>query len=273
MKKVVYILTVILLLLVFGVSAFLVGSYVIESKEQAKKQEAAAALKNSLKESASATTDTKAPDPTDPDPTFGAAEIRDENGMLIEYGKLKAENYPDLVGWIRIDGTVIDYPVMQTPEKPNFYLDHDADGNASDWGAIYAREECDLNEPSDNVTLYGHTMKDRSMFAVLHDYINQATWENNPLIFLDTLYEYRVYKIFAVFTTSANLGEGFTYHNMIEAEDEEDFNEFIATCKKLSKYDTGITPQYGDKVICLSTCEYTDYPGNGRLVVAAVRIS
>ena len=271
MKKLVYILSIVLLLLVFGISAFFVGSYIIESREQAQKQAEAAALKESLKATASTLTET--PEETSPIPTFGAVEVRDENGMLIEYGTLKAEKYPDLVGWIRIDGTVIDYPVMQTPDTPNFYLDHDADGNPSDWGAIYAREECDLNAPSDNVTLYGHTMKDGKMFAVLHDYINMATWENNPLIFLDTLYEYRVYKIFAVFTTSANLGEGFTYHNMIEAESEEDFNEFIATCKKLSKYDTGITPQYGDKVICLSTCEYTDYPGNGRLVVAAVRIS
>lgn len=269
MKKLVYVLTIILLLLVFGISAFFVGSYIIESREQARKQEEAAALKDSLKATIPAAPET--PEETSPIPTFGAVEMRDENGMLIEYGALKAEKYPDLAGWIRIDGTKIDYPVMQTPDRPNYYLKRDADGNDSAWGAIYAREECNLDEPSDNVTLYGHTMKDGSMFAVLHDYIDQQVWQNNPLIFLDTLYEYRVYKIFAVFATSANLGEGFTYHNMIEAENEEDFNKFISTCKKLSYYDTGITPQYGDKVICLSTCEYTH--DNGRLVVAAVRIS
>jgi len=269
MKKLVYILTIVLLLLVFGISAFFVGSYIIESKEQAQKQEEAAALKESLK--ATVPTATQTPEETSPIPTFGAVEMRDENGMLIEYATLKAEKYPDLAGWIRIDGTKIDYPMMQTPDRSNYYLKRDADGNASDWGANYAREECDLNEPSDNVTIYGHTMKDGSMFAVLHDYINKATWENNPLIFLDTLYEYRVYKIFAVFATSANLGEGFTYHNMIDAASEEDFNTFISTCKNLSYYDTGITPKYGDKVICLSTCEYTH--DNGRLVVAAVRIS
>lgn len=269
MKKLVYSLSIVLLLLVFGISAFFVGSYIIESREQAQKQEAAAALKESLKASVPPTVQT--PEETSPIPTFGAVEMRDENGMLIEYATLKAEKYPDLAGWIRIDGTKIDYPMMQTPDNPNFYLKHDADGNSSDWGAIYAREECDLNEPSDNITIYGHTMKDGSMFAVLHDYVNKATWENNPLIFLDTLYEYRVYKIFAVFATTANLGEGFTYHNMIDAENEEDFNNFISTCKNLSYYDTGITPKYGDKVICLSTCEYTH--DNGRLVVAAVRIS
>ena len=80
-----------------------------------------------------------------------------------------------------------------------------------------------------------------------------------------------MYKIFAVFKTSANIGEGFTYHNMIDAQDQADFNQFIAKCKELSFYETGITPVYGDKIICLSTCEYT--LDNGRLVVAAMRIS
>lgn len=266
MKKLVYILTVVLLLLVFGISAFFVGSYIIESKEQAAQNAALSELKNSVKE-------TKPEEPTqetDLEGTFGAEEIRDENGMLIEYGEVYAQN-PDLVGWIRIDGTKLDNPVVQTPDDPNYYLDHDFYGNSSAWGAIYAREECDINLPSDNITLYGHNMRDGSMFAVANDYTRKETWEKNPLIFFDTLYEYHVYKIFAVFKTSANVGEGFTYHNMIDATDKEDFDAFIAKCKELSFYDTGITPQYGDKTICLSTCEYT--LNNGRLVIAAVRIS
>ena len=267
MKKFVYILTVVLLLLVFCVSAFFVGRYIIESREQAEQNAALADLKNSIKQTVPEET---VPQETDPNGTFGAEEIRDENGMLIEYGEMYAKN-PDLVGWIRIDGTKLDNPVVQTPDNPNFYLKHDFYGNYSDWGTIYAREECDINAPSDNITLYGHNMKDGSMFTSLNPYVSQETWEKNPLIFFDTLYEYHVYKIFAVFRTSANLGEGFTYHNMIDATDKEEFDAFIAKCKELSFYDTGITPQYGDKTICLSTCEYT--LDNGRLVVAAVRIS
>ena len=269
MKKLVYTLSIVLLLLVFGVSAFFVGNYVVESREQEQKNAELAALKNGAKETTSA--DAAVPtEEVDPDGTFGALEIRDENGMLAEYGEIYAQN-DDLVGWIRIDGTKLDNPVCQTPDNPNYYLNHDFTGQASDWGAIYAREECDINAPSDNITLYGHNMRDGSMFAALNDYVNRETWENNPLIFFDTLTDYHVYKIFAVFKTSANLGEGFTYHNMIEAANKEDFDNFIAKCKELSFYDTGITPQYGDKTICLSTCEYT--LDNGRLVVAAVRIS
>lgn len=268
MKKIVYILAVVLLVLVFVVSAVLVGRYIVQSKEQAEKSAALSALKDSAKETAAPVT--TEPEETTPEGTFGEAEIRDASGMLAEYGEIYAKN-EDLVGWIRIDGTKLDYPVMQTPDNPNFYLKHDFDGNSSDWGAIYAREECDIFEPSDNITLYGHNMRDGSMFAVLGNYTNKETWENNPLIFFDTLYEYHVYKIFAVFKTEASIDAGFKYHNMIEAEDKADFDEFIATCKELSFYDTGITPEYGDKIICLSTCEYT--LNNGRLVVAAVRIS
>lgn len=74
-----------------------------------------------------------------------------------------------------------------------------------------------------------------------------------------------------MFKTSANVGEGFSYHKFEDAANEQEFNDFVSTCKKLAFYDTGVTPKYGDKLLCLSTCEYT--LDNGRLVVAAVRIS
>ena len=113
-------------------------------------------------------------------------------------------------------------------------------------------------------------MADGTMFAALNSYTNKNTWDRNSLIFFDTLTEYHTYKIFAVFKTSANVGEGFSYHQFVDADNEAEFDEFVKTCKDLAFYDTGITPKYGDKLICLSTCEYSQ--DNGRLVVAAVRI-
>ena len=267
MKKSVYTLIVVLLVLVFGVSAFFVGRYIVQSRAQAEKNAALAQLKESAKETQPTV---EATEETEPEATFGAVEVLDENGMLVEYGEIYAQN-PDLVGWIRIDGTKMDYPVMQTPDDRDYYLKRDFYHNYSDWGTIYAREECDINLPSDNITLYGHNMRDGSMFAVIHKYINKEVWEQNPLIFFDTLYEYHTYEIFSVFKTTATVGEGFKYHNMIDAESKEEFDQFIATCKDLSFYETGVTPVYGDKIICLSTCEYT--LDNGRLVVAAVRIT
>ena len=177
-----------------------------------------------------------------------------------------------MVGWLQIEGTKINYPVMQTSQdNANFYLYKDFEKKDSVRGSIYAAEICDVFEPSDNITLFGHNMKDGSMFAYLGNYYEKSTWENNPMIFFDTLTESHVYKIFAVFKTSGTDNVGFAYHLMADAKDEAEFNEFVATCKQLSFYDTGITPVYGDKLLCLSTCEYTI--DNGRFVVAAVRIT
>lgn len=266
MKKSVYIIAVVVLLIIFGVSAFQVGSYFIESKKQESKFDDLAASVQAAEEAAKATTEATEPEETQEttSPTEGEPQI------LPGYAELYEQN-PDLVGWIEIEGTKLNYPVMQTPDRVDFYLDHDFDGNPSARGCIYAREECDILRPSDNVTLYGHNMKDGSMFATLNSYVNKETWDYNSIIFFDTLYERHVYQIFAVFTTTASIGEGFSYHQMEDAADEKEFTDFIATCKELQLYETGITPVYGDKIICLSTCEYSQ--DNGRLVVAAMRIS
>lgn len=267
MKKAIYIITIILLLVAFGFSAFQVVNYILESKAQAENFNNLAQIRQEAKDNA-----------TEPTAGTQATEETEETGpteetepqILPEYRELYEMNN-DLVGWITIEGTKVDYPVMQTPDEENFYLKRNFNKADSAHGCIYAREVCDINEPSDNVTLYGHNMLDGSMFAALHQYINQEKWEENSLIFYDTLYEYHVYKIFAVFRTTATIGEGFSYHQFVDATTEEEFDDFVATCKELAYYETGITPEFGDKLICLSTCEYTN--DNGRLVVAAVRIS
>ena len=271
--KIVYIAVIVILIGVFGFSAFQVGSYFLASRQQQNEFDELAAMKEQAAQQATATEETTLPpetepqaEETEPQETTEATEPP----ILQDYAAIYEENN-HVVGWIKIEGTKVNYPVMQTPEEPNYYLKRNFNGKYSEHGCIYAREECDINEPSDNITLYGHNMLDGSMFAALLDYEDKATWEYNPLIFFDTLHEYHVYKIFAVFKTTASIDEGFKYHNMIDALDEEDFNNFIATAKELSFYDTGITPEYGDKIICLSTCEYT--LKNGRFVVAAVRIS
>lgn len=267
MKKVIFTITVLLLLAAFGISAFMVGSYLMEGKEQAE-------LNNELSQivSNAQTTEPQAPETTEaPEETTRETETTaEEGGMLPGYEEIYEMNN-DTVGWIKLPGTVLDYPVMQTPDSENYYLYRDFNKANSQRGSIYAREVCDINEPSDNITIYGHNMADGSMFAALNGYVNKSTWEASPLIFFDTLTEYHTYKIFAVFKTSANIGQGFSYHQFVDAETEAEFDEFVSTCKDLAFYETGITPVYGDKLICLSTCEYT--LDNGRLVVAAVRIT
>lgn len=270
MKKVIFIIVVVLLLVAFGVSAFMVGSYVLESREQEK-------LRNELANMVSTTPPTTTQEQTLPPETTQVPEsteateatVPTEPPIIPEYQKLYEQNN-DTVGWLQIEGTKLNNPVMQTPDDPNYYLKRDFNRNASDWGAVYAWGSADLKAPSDNVTLFGHTMKDGSMFACLHNYTEKSYWEKNKLIFFNTLNEYHTYKIYAVFKTSANIGS-FAYHQFVDAENPEDFNDFVSTCKALSFYDTGITPVYGDKLLTLSTCEYT--LDNGRLVVCAVRMS
>lgn len=205
----------------------------------------------------------------------------DENGNMIEtpprntvilpeYKSLYEQNN-DLVGWINIPDTVIDYPVVQSaPENANYYLTRNFDKVDSGRGCIYARETCDVFTPSDNVTIFGHNFKDGSMFRSLSSFAKKDRWEQGSTFTFDTIYEHHTYQIFAVFRTSAFNGRGFEYEkyeNMTESE----FNAFVESCKNLQLYDTGIIPTYGDKLLCLSTCEYTIE--NGRLVVAAVQIA
>ena len=263
MKKALYTIAIVVLLIVFGVSAFLVGSYLLEGKEQEERYDQLSQIKEDGRNAAAETTAAATTETTEEtEPT--------EPGILPDYAELYEMN-SDIVGWIKIEGTKLDYPVMQTPSEPDYYLYRSFDKEDSTRGCIYAREVCDVNEPSDNITIYGHNMADGSMFAALNEYTSKDAWDYNSLIFFDTLTEYHTYKIFAVFKTSASVNKGFKYHQFVDAETEEEFNQFIATCKDLAFYDTGITPVYGDKIICLSTCEYT--LTNGRLVVAAVRIS
>lgn len=270
-KKYLYIALVIILAGAFAVSAFYLGSYFLEGKKQADRfNELSQMVEDARENQATQSADTSAPT-EDSQPETTETTGPTEPTILPWYQDVYELNH-DLVGWIRIDGTVVDYPVMQTSvDNRDYYLRRDFDGSDATRGCIYVREECDVFTPSDNVTIYGHKMHDGSMFAVLLDYADKAVWEDNSLISFDTLYEYHTYQIFAVFNTTATVDEGFKYHRMENAANKAEFDKFIATCKELAFYDTGITPQYGDKIICLSTCDYS--LENGRFVVAAVRIA
>ena len=109
------------------------------------------------------------------------------------------------------------------------------------------------------------------MFYELDKYKNQSYWEDHQTFSFDTLTEHHTYEIFAVFKTTATVGEGFGYHKFVDAADQAEFDEFVGAIKDMAFYETGITPEYGDKLVCLSTCEYTQV--NGRFVVVARRIS
>lgn len=189
--------------------------------------------------------------------------------MLPEYKELFDIN-PDIVGWITIEGTAIDYPVVQRKEEKNYYLYRTFQGQRLARGCIYADEKCDLFRPSDNVILYGHMMNDGTMFEDLSNYTRKNFWQEHQLIQFNTLQARHTYQVICVFKTTASSGEGFAYHMFVDAEYDSDWADFWEGCRENAFYDTGLDLFPGDKLLTLSTCEYT--LNNGRLVVVAKRI-
>ena len=182
-----------------------------------------------------------------------------------KYADVYAQN-SDLVGWVSIPGTRIDYPVMQTKDSPDFYLKHAFDKSYSSYGVPYLAENCDAGI-SDNLVLYGHHMSNGSMFSDLCRYESEDFYREHKTIHFDTLDSFGEYEVIAAFKTVAYSGEGFKYYHFVQAENAEAFEAYIAECKALALYDTGVSAEYGDKLITLSTCEYSRT--NGRMVVVA----
>ena len=176
------------------------------------------------------------------------------------------EQNSDFVGWITIDDTGINYPVMQTKDDPNFYINHGFDKSYSNYGVPFVQADCEIGE-SDNVIIYGHNMKNGTMFSDLEKYADKSFFSEHRYIRFDTLRDYGTYEIFAVFRTVAYSEDGFKYYGFVNFDDAEDFNGYVEKCKELSLYDTGVSAVYGDKLLTLSTCEYTRT--NGRFVVVA----
>ena len=183
-----------------------------------------------------------------------------------KYGALFEQNQ-DFIGWISIDGTNINYPVMQTPDNPDYYLKHSFEKTWSDYGVPYIDEACIMGI-SNNVVIYGHHMKDGSMFAELCNYTDEGFWREHPVIHFDTLSSLGEYEIVAIFKFNTNK-ETFKY-NEWATMNEAEFGEYMKEVHARQLYDTGIDAEYGDQLLTLSTCEYT-YK-NGRLVVVAKKV-
>ena len=140
-----------------------------------------------------------------------------------KYAALFAQNN-DFIGWIRIDGTNVNYPVMQTPNKPDFYLKRSFDKTYSDYGVPYIDEAC-MTGISNNLVIYGHHMNDGSMFADLCKYTDANFCREHPTIVLDTLSCLGKYEVVAVFKFYTNR-ETFKY-NEYTLMDEAQFAEFM----------------------------------------------
>ena len=183
---------------------------------------------------------------------------------------LLAQN-PDTIGWLRIDGTGIDDVVMYAPAQEDKYLHLDFFGNYSVRGTYYVEEACDL-QTSDNIIIYGHHMKDGTMFGALVDYQNAEFARAHPTIRFHTIYADHTYEIVAAINTRIlSPGEsGFRYYEYTASNDEQMFREYDAFIRLNRLYDTGVELQPGDRLLTLSTCAY--HAQDGRFIVVARQI-
>lgn len=256
MKKKICIILIVVFALILGTSTYFIYDYYHQANEQAELYDSLAEVVNQTQEIS---------EPTE------EIQYNEEKTILPEYAELFLQN-TDMVGWIQVADTNINYPVMHTPDNPDFYLKHGFDKTYSNYGCPYVQENCDVQAPSDNVIIYGHHMNNGSMFADLEKFKSEDFWKNHKTISFNTLtdkYEYEIVAVFKTFVYSDS-PESFKYYHFVNAEMPEQFDEYIAKCKELSLYDTGVSAEYGDKLITLSTCEYSRT--NGRLVVVAKRM-
>ncbi len=190
--------------------------------------------------------------------------------ILDEYKTLYSLN-KRLIGWIKIDDTYIDYPVLQT-ENNKYYLDHNFDQEEDKNGSIFLDKDCMIYPQSTNLILYGHHMRSGRMFGQLVKYSSEDFYREHSTISFDTIYEKGTYEVMYVFRSKIyeESDVRFKYYQFIQAESETEFDSYMREMEEMSLYDTGVTAEYGDELLTLSTCDY--YTNDGRFVVVAKRV-
>ena len=175
------------------------------------------------------------------------------------------EQNRDCIGWLSIPGTTLDYPVMHTPDVPLKYLRRDFFGSRSQSGVPFLDWRCNLTD--DNLIIYGHNMKNGTMFAGITAYIDEVYQEAHPVIEFETEQGCVCYTIFAV----TRLRKTDRWYSFLRTEDEDSFCRAVTDIQSRALYDTGITPSHGQQMLTLSTC-YGSHDDD-RLVVIGVDLN
>lgn len=193
---------------------------------------------------------------------------REELAVLTEYESILQENQ-DFAGWITIDGTKVDYPVMLTPSDADYYLMRNFNRQDDINGTLFMDARTNLAERSTNIIIYGHNMKSGEMFGGLKKYLDESYWMAHKQISFDTIYEKGTYEIFAVCLAQVQYRDtdAFRYYDFIEADSEEAFFDYLDNIKQLSVFMGTEMPIYGDELLTLSTCN--NYVEDGRLFLVA----
>lgn len=201
--------------------------------------------------------------------TTQITETKTEKILQIE--KLQQEN-EQIIGWIEIEGTNINYPVVQGTDN-SYYLTHNYKKEYSKDGTLFLDKDYNWNIPSSNLLIYGHNNKNGIMFEELLKYAKEDFYKEHTKIKFTTNKEDSVYEILAVFYSRVYYKDEqnvFRYYFFVNANNETEYNNFVNNAKKASIYNTGVNAEYGDQLLTLSTCEYSQE--DGRFVVVAKKI-
>ena len=193
-----------------------------------------------------------------------------EETNSAKFAALRDQN-SDFIGWISIEDTKLDFPVMYAPNNKDFYLRHDFNKEYSVYGVPYLDEKTTLgaNDQSENLVIYGHNMKTGTIFGCLTGYKEAGYYQQHPYVQFDTVYGDGTYEVFAAFSIDVAADTSFVYNQYVDM-DEETYDTYVDEVISRSDVDTGIRPVYGEQLLTLSTCEYSS--DNGRYVVVARRV-
>lgn len=207
--------------------------------------------------------------------TESEAPSSEESGSIDRIANPYADSFlanKDMAAWLQIPGTNIDYPVMWTPEDETYYLYRAFDGSENKNGCLLLDTDSCLDPLTTNLIIHGHNMKSGAMFGNLTDYEDQDFYENHKNIILYTEECQRNYEVIAVFRSQVyrKTDEVFKFYKFFQADTQEEFDDFYNNIKQLSQYDTGVTAEFGDHFLTLSTCVY--HVEQGRFVVIAKEV-
>lgn len=201
-----------------------------------------------------------------PAETSGEPSGETDGGVLPQFAALHDQN-PDLAGWLTIPGTPVDYPVMYTPDDRDYYLRRAFDGSDAASGTLFIATPW----TEGHTLVYGHHMKNGTMFGSLAEYADPAYWESHKTISFSTLYAQRTYEVMACFFAQAVVDEdNFLYWDYADLSDPDRFTDYVSQVEKAALYDTGLTASPGDELLTLSTCSY--HVTDGRFVVVAKQV-
>lgn len=172
---------------------------------------------------------------------------------------------PDCIGWVTIEDTRVNYPVMQRPDSPEYYLRRNFYGEYSPNGTPFLDAACSLQRPGDALYIYGHHTKTGMMFTDLLEYRQPEFLAAHPTVLLETADGVGEYQIFAVCEISSGYDELGLY-DMVDLADSAAYEEFVTTFCDVALYDTGVIPE--GRILVLITCT-TTYDNSGRFYLAA----